>query len=227
MSEPDRSYAIASEYGQASTDRSARAQHLDSAQQLMSLLSRQGQAAEMCGGVSMDGFGSPALATGAARAGLGPAYTSAMGQHAQSAELRAAGVGAAGAPVAGPVGPDEATAPRIGAPLIYRSDGTGVEVELLVGDAPPSGWTVVEPSARTWALYYALYRARTDPGEVDYAALGPVVGEVFGPTLLAGLPAMGPWGKPAGQPGGMYVGTAAHKVICARSSGAPTPASTR
>lgn len=210
MSEPDQSYASESGYEQGVKGLSSGPSQSVTAQQPMSLLSQQGQAAEASGGVApTSGFGSPALAGNAAQAGLGQAYMSAMSRHAQAAELRAAG----GAPVAGPVGPNDVVAPKIGVPLIWRSDGAGVEVELLASDAPPSGWAVVEPSARTWALYYALYRARTDPGEVDYAALGPVVGEVFGPMLLAGLPAMGPWGKPGGQPGGLYIGTKAHEAI--------------
>lgn len=215
MSEPDRSYSREGAYQQGETGACVDGKQPSASAQLMSSMSQQAQAAELCeDGASTAGFGSPQLASNAARAGLGQTYISAMSRHAQAAELRAAwSAGVPGSQVVGSVAPGEAAAPNIGVPLIYRSDGKGVEVELLLDGAPPSGWTVVEPGARTWALYYALYRARTDPGEVDFAALGPVVGEVFGPQLMAGLPGMGPWGKPDGLPGGLYVGTAAHTVI--------------
>lgn len=112
----------------------------------------------------------------------------------------------------GPVGPGDAHPPPVDVPLLYRSDGKGVTVTLLTGETP-SGWTVVEPGDRTWPLYYALFRARTDPGEVDYATLGPVVGALFGPQLAAGLPGAGEWRKPEGLPGDLYVGSEAHEAI--------------
>ncbi len=120
-------------------------------------------------------------------------------------------------PVHGPVGPDDVDLPvSPDMPLMYKPEGGRVLVLPMWTEAPAAGWQAVEPGAKTWPLYFALYLERTDPGEVRYGELGPVVGEAFGPMLLASLgplPDKLPWQKPGEMPGQLYVGTEAHKGI--------------
>lgn len=190
--------------------------------------------------------GQGAAVRGAAAGRSGRAFAGAMSRRAQAADVRgawAAGVpgggdaGAAGpmceaapeggvegaaepavdGPVQGPVGPDDVELPvSPDMPLMYKPEGGGVQVLPMEADAPAAGWQAVEPEERTWPLYFALYLERTDPGEVRYGELGPVVGDVFGPVLLASLgplPGQSPWQLPGGMPGGLYVGVEAHKGI--------------
>ncbi len=120
-------------------------------------------------------------------------------------------------PVHGPVGPDDVDLPvSPDMPLMYKPEGGRVLVLPMWTEAPAAGWQAVEPGAQTWPLYFALYLERTDPGEVRYGELGPVVGEAFGPMLLASLgplPDKLPWKKPGDMPGRLYVGIGAHEQI--------------
>lgn len=120
-------------------------------------------------------------------------------------------------PVHGPVGPDDVDLPvSPDIPLMYKPEGGRVLVLPMWTEAPAAGWQAVEPGAQTWPLYFALYLERTDPGEVRYGELGPVVGEAFGPMLLASLgplPDKLPWKKPGDMPGRLYVGIGAHEQI--------------